>query len=161
MVKFAVRRCKVCLVECNPTGARQLYCDTCGLKKNKSHSLDWYYSNHDREKGKRNKNSRDRTTNNSLANLLSHARNRASKKNIEFSITKEDLIVPDTCPVFGTPFVPRTRYAMSLDRINPTKGYVVGNVQIISRKANTMKNDATKEELLKFSDWAREFSKLT
>jgi len=35
----------------------------------------------------------------------------------------------------------------TLDRIDPTKGYVVGNVQILSFRANTIKGDATLEEL--------------
>lgn len=35
----------------------------------------------------------------------------------------------------------------SLDKIDPTKGYVEGNVQIISHRANMIKNDATLEEL--------------
>lgn len=35
----------------------------------------------------------------------------------------------------------------TLDRIDPTKGYVMGNVQIVSFRANTLKNSATLEEL--------------
>jgi hypothetical protein len=38
----------------------------------------------------------------------------------------------------------------SLDKIDPSKGYVVGNLQVISKKANAMKNNATVEELRKF-----------
>lgn len=37
----------------------------------------------------------------------------------------------------------------SLDRINPDRGYVPGNVQVISFRANTLKNNATREELAK------------
>lgn len=35
---------------------------------------------------------------------------------------------------------------MSLDRIDPRKGYVKGNVWIISYRANLIKNDGTAEE---------------
>jgi hypothetical protein len=43
----------------------------------------------------------------------------------------------------------------TLDKINPEKGYVVGNVQIMSSRANTIKNDASLEELtLIVKNWA-------
>lgn len=35
----------------------------------------------------------------------------------------------------------------SLDKINPIKGYVKGNVRVISQRANWLKNDATYEEM--------------
>ena len=35
----------------------------------------------------------------------------------------------------------------TLDKIDPKKGYVVGNVQIVSYRANTLKNSATLDEL--------------
>jgi len=35
----------------------------------------------------------------------------------------------------------------TLDKIDPAKGYVPGNVQILSYRANTLKNSATLEEL--------------
>ena len=35
----------------------------------------------------------------------------------------------------------------TLDKIDPSKGYVVGNIQILSQRANTLKNDASLEEL--------------
>jgi hypothetical protein len=35
----------------------------------------------------------------------------------------------------------------TLDKIDPSKGYVVGNLQILSHRANTLKSDASLEEL--------------
>jgi hypothetical protein len=43
--------------------------------------------------------------------------------------------------------------APSLDKIDPKLGYVPGNIQVISHKANAMKWDATREELRAFAKW--------
>ena len=83
--------------------------------------------------------------------LVSTAKGRAKRWDIPFDLHPSDLIVPDVCPYLKTPFIPKTMYAMSLDRIDPSKGYVKGNVEIISRKANAMKNNATVQELLEFA----------
>lgn len=81
---------------------------------------------------------------------------RAKKRGIEFSITSEYLrsIWPsdNRCPVLGIEFnrgkcsVNRD-CAASIDRIDPSKGYIEGNVQVISQRANRIKNNATVEEL--------------
>lgn len=85
--------------------------------------------------------------------MLDTAKNRAKKKNIEFSLTREDIIIPPICPVLGTEFIRKTVYTMSLDRIDSSLGYIKGNVQVISMKANAMKNNATPAELKTFADW--------
>lgn len=60
------------------------------------------------------------------------------------------------CPLLEVPFVAGEKgnyeYTPSLDRIDPNKGYVKGNVWVITKRANTMKNNATRAELLKFAD---------
>ena len=84
--------------------------------------------------------------------LLRHAKQRARKKNLEFSLTEEDIILPEVCPFFKVPFDRNTRkWAYSLDRIDPAKGYTKDNIQVISQLANAMKWDSTPEELIQFA----------
>ena len=70
------------------------------------------------------------------------AKSRATEKGREFNIELSDIVIPDFCPVLG---VPMDR--PSLDRIDSSKGYVKGNVRVISHRANMLKNNATIEEL--------------
>jgi hypothetical protein len=94
--------------------------------------------------------------------VLQHIRVRAKKKSISFSLTLDHLIAiaPDKCPVFGIPFIwdtPKGKASFdspSLDRINPALGYVDGNVQWLSLRANAMKQDANLKELKQFAQWA-------
>jgi hypothetical protein len=71
---------------------------------------------------------------------------------MEFTLQPEDISIPDVCPYLQIPFIPLDkRLSYSLDRIDSTKGYTKDNIQVISRLANKMKNDATKEELILFA----------
>ena len=74
--------------------------------------------------------------------LFNAARSRAAAKGREFDIELSDVVVPATCPVLGI-----TMESPSLDRIDSSKGYVKGNVRVISARANMLKNNATVEEL--------------
>ena len=91
--------------------------------------------------------------------LLKAARRRARQRNRPFSLSLEDIVIPDRCPILGIPLEPSTRCptecSPSLDEIVVGKGYVAGNIQVISRKANTMKSNATPVELLRFAEWIR------
>jgi hypothetical protein len=80
------------------------------------------------------------------------AKCRAGHKNIPFSITVDDITLPEICPFLKVPFDRNTRkYGYSLDRIIPQLGYVPGNIQVITQLANAMKWDSTPEELLQFA----------
>jgi len=81
------------------------------------------------------------------------ARKRARDKNVPFDLVLSDIVIPDLCPVFNKPFEYGTPFAASIDRINPSLGYTKDNIQIISYKANTMKNNASSKELKEFASW--------
>ena len=87
-----------------------------------------------------------------------NAKSRAIKENIPFNIEETDIIIPKYCPILETELVLNKNYknsnpehTPSIDKIDPTKGYVKGNIQIISFKANAMKQNASFDELQKFS----------
>lgn len=76
------------------------------------------------------------------------ARKRALERGLPFDITPQDLDVPSHCPVLGIEIGSGQRDNQpSLDRIIPSRGYVRGNVRVISFRANRIKSDATAEEL--------------
>lgn len=87
--------------------------------------------------------------------MYQQAKGRAKRLGIEFNIEKQDIILPKECPLLDTTFLAGTKnnyqYSWSLDRIDASKGYIKGNVWVISSKANTMKSNASKEELILFA----------
>ena len=94
--------------------------------------------------------------------LLSRAKSRAKKKGLQFNIDITDIDVPIICPILGIPIIKEYKKGTkggpspnspSLDRIDNSKGYVKGNVRVISHKANTMKHNATSLELIRFAEW--------
>jgi hypothetical protein len=103
---------------------------------------------------------RDWKDRNREKNLFQLAKHRALKKGIEFNIEVSDIIIPEICPILGLPIkkaIDGNRdLSPSLDRIDNNKGYIKGNIQVISFKANAMKSTANKDELINFSNWVRE-----
>lgn len=86
--------------------------------------------------------------------LLASARARAKLNGIEFNLVESDLQIPETCPLLGVTLAPGTNEnhdnAPSLDRIDPTKGYLPGNVQVISHMANRAKSNLSDAQLRTF-----------
>ena len=73
-----------------------------------------------------------------------------------FNLTVEDIVIPTHCPYLeielsANPEDKDEPNYYTGDRIDSSKGYVKGNLQVISMKANRMKNKSTELELLKFS----------
>lgn len=83
--------------------------------------------------------------------LYRSAKKRALAKGLEFNIELKDIHIPKKCPILKVPLICSTRYSPSIDRIYPDKGYVKGNIAIISVLANSMKANATPQELLIFA----------
>jgi hypothetical protein len=80
------------------------------------------------------------------------------QKALPFNLTPEYLkdIWTDTCPVYKVPFVRFDRsspHSPTLDRIEPSLGYVKGNVVFISARANRIKYDASLTELKLIVEW--------
>lgn len=84
-----------------------------------------------------------------LFNLI---KNRSKNKYIDFNLTIDDIIIPEVCPYLNTNFIyGDSNKGMSVDRIDNTKGYIKGNIEVISIQANRMKNIASIEELKIFA----------
>ena len=85
--------------------------------------------------------------------LLDGARSRAKRFGVPFALKATDIRIPELCPVLGVPFAIGTRRSLdaspTLDRVVPSRGYVPGNVVVVSMKANRMKSNATADELLR------------
>jgi hypothetical protein len=100
---------------------------------------------------------------NHIRKLWHTAKARAKKQNIPFSVSLEHVatIPSNVCPILNI----KLAWAVSgkgkqpnnpsLDKIIPELGYVAGNVQWLSDKANTMKHNASFKELHQFADWVK------
>lgn len=90
---------------------------------------------------------------NAVRYQIANARNRAKARGLEFDLQLEDLLpLPSHCPVFGMALNyqsddPNDPAGFSLDRIDNLKGYVRGNVVVVSLKANKLKRDASLDDL--------------
>lgn len=67
-----------------------------------------------------------------------------------FDVAFSEIIWNKVCPILGIELdynaEGRQENSPSFDRIDPEKGYIDGNVQIVSWRANRIKNDGTAEE---------------
>jgi hypothetical protein len=89
--------------------------------------------------------------------LFNSCKCNAKRRGIPFSLTREDIKIPETCPLLGIPLTNiqghgRVATNASIDRKDSTKGYTKENVWIISDLANRMKAEATPEQLLVFAE---------
>jgi hypothetical protein len=81
------------------------------------------------------------------------ARSRAKRWGLPFDNQVPKLELPDVCPVLGIAIIYHAQLGRmsanspSLDRIDPALGYVASNLRVISNRANTLKNNASLDEM--------------
>lgn len=93
--------------------------------------------------------------------LYLECRARAKRNGQEFDLLPEDIVIPACCPVFGFKFRVGRQFrdfSASVDRKDSSRGYVRGNIQVISYLANRMKSNADLEQLKRFAQWILESS---
>ena len=85
-----------------------------------------------------------------LKNSYTQKRQNAKRSKWGWDLSFHDIEWNMVCPVLGIELDWFNEYRQenspSFDRINPKLGYIKGNVQIISTRANRIKNDGTAEE---------------
>jgi len=93
-----------------------------------------------------------------LRQLWSSAKSRAKKRNMEFSITKEDLFDlyknqkgSSTISGLKMSLINNTKNKMSLDRVDSSLGYNKNNIQLLCKWENSLKSNYPEKDLLLFA----------
>ena len=113
--------------------SKMTLCKKCNSERVKSHTPEW--------------------------KMHQRAKQRCKTSGLEFSISVDDIVIPDVCPILGIQLNMNSgkpgayKNSPSLDRIDNSKGYTPDNIQVISQLANAMKGAASDEELLAFAKW--------
>ncbi len=124
---------------------------------NRNYSKKWYHDNKEALKADpawveaRKESVRRWRTNNREASMLCAAKARAKRLGLEFDLDLSDIVIPKKCPVLGIDLKftegKQNQGTPALDRIDNSKGYIKGNVAVISHKANRVKSDLSFEEI--------------
>lgn len=92
--------------------------------------------------------------------MFANARKRAIATGLPFNLDVWDIETPDLCPVFQIPLVYDNEglqdNSPTLDRIRPELGYIKGNIKTICARANRLKSDASRLELLLLANYITE-----
>lgn len=104
--------------------------------------------------------------------MLENAKSRAKRDGREFSLTIEDIVIPKRCPILGIELKAevgsgranspsQNECSPQLDRIDSAKGYIPGNVCVVSAKANIQKKNGTAKEFLAITAFLIESEHIT
>lgn len=134
----------------------QSECKECARDRNN----EWHRHNGDRWHDRNRECTNAGRRRNPKAALLRAIRNRAKKAGLECTLTVDDLVIPEYCPVLGIKLsfglgwgegmaLEKKDRRASVDRIDNALGYTPNNIVIVSFRANRLKSDATLAELRK------------
>lgn len=127
------RECTKCSAIFKKTSKTVTICNTCNSERVKSQSTE--------------------------KKMWQRAKTRARNKGMEFNITPSDIVLPKVCPILGVELKENKGRSgafpdsYSLDRVDNSKGYIKGNIMVISQLANSMKASASKEQLIAFAKY--------
>lgn len=117
----------------------------------------WRIANADKWRARQRANKRAETVAHPERALFQNARKRTQILGVPFDLRRSDVVVPSICPVLGIPLVVAERASAdgspTIDRIVPSRGYVSGNIIVVSNRANRIKNDASMAELRSVADF--------
>ena len=92
-----------------------------------------------------------------VGRLLSSAKGAAKFRGDVFSLKREDIIIPDLCPILNIPLYfdnDRGANTPSIDRIRSDIGYIKGNIIVCSWRINHIKGDATISDMeMVYRNW--------
>ena len=159
-----VKRCVSCLVDIvypdniNPSNYRQskYICRTCDNKK-------------DYQRDQRRRAKKVIGDSQHIQDLLGGIRKNAKKRNLTFSLKVKDKkpLITKRCPILNIKYELNKKdltwgskkgqnnwaNSMSVDRIDNSRGYISGNVVLVSSLANAIKNQATPDQILKVGNF--------
>lgn len=119
-------------------------CGKCTLEQ----ATKWRKENGNKQKLNRAR--KDWAKKNTVKSLLQSCRKSAKKRGLEYNLKPGDIVIPERCPILGIPLLRGSVNSPnnpSIDRVDPSVGYVKSNVRVISYRANRLKSDASIEEL--------------
>lgn len=88
--------------------------------------------------------------------MLRLAKKRARRRNIFFELSIEDIHIGTECPILGVPYEVGTdnwQNSPSLDRIDNRRGYEPDNIIVVCMMANSIKNQATPNQIKKVGNF--------
>lgn len=118
---------------------------------------DWHHANRESHNKKMKEWRSGQRVENPEKFVLASARRRARETNRPFALQLSDITIPECCPALGLKLTfgvgkchPNSP---SVDSLIPEKGYVPGNIAVISHRANSIKQNATPTELRNVANW--------